>query len=81
MIFEIKHIKGKENKVVDALRRNANLNFIADVRNYKKELDDKFKDGVKMDKDYQNLTEKVTENESKNIKTNFSLTEKRFNAV
>ena len=76
MIFEIKHIKGKENKVVDALRRNTNLNFIATVRSYKIELDDKFEDGVKMDKDYQNLREKVTENESEYMKTNFTLNEK-----
>ena len=27
--FEIQHIKGKENKVVDALSRNARLNFTA----------------------------------------------------
>ena len=33
--FEIKHIKGKENKVVHALSRNDNLQFIASVRNYK----------------------------------------------
>ena len=57
--FDIKHIKGKENKVVDALSRNENMNFIAVVSSYKRELDDKFKDGVKMDKDYQNLREKL----------------------
>ena len=47
-VFEIKHIKGKENKVADALRINENLNYIADVRNHKIELDNKFEDGVKM---------------------------------
>ena len=40
--FEIKYIKGKENKVDDALSRNANVNFIAAISNYKTELDDKF---------------------------------------
>ena len=34
-------------------------------------MDDKFEDGVKMDRDYQNLREK-----SKNIKADFSLNEK-----
>ena len=58
--FEIKHIKGKENKVVYALRRNENLNFIAVVWRYKTKLDDKFEDAVKIDKDYQNLRYKVT---------------------
>ena len=64
-----------ENKLVDALSRNSKLNFIAVVNCYKIELDDKFEDGVKMDKDYQNLRENVIENEYKNIKTNFSLNE------
>ena len=32
--FEIKHIKGKKNKVVDALSRNAITNFIAAISNY-----------------------------------------------
>ena len=40
--FEIKHIKGKENKVVDALRRNAITNFIASISSYKTILDDKW---------------------------------------
>ena len=57
--FQIKHIKGKEKKVVDALSKNANLNFIFIVTSYKTELDDKFEHGVKMDKDYQNLREKM----------------------
>ena len=58
--FEIKHIKGKENKEAATFRRNANMNYIS--------LNDKFEDGVKMEKDYQNLREKVIENESENIK-------------
>ena len=57
--FEIKRIKGKDNKVDDALRRNENLNFIAIVSSYKIELDDKFEDKVKMDKNYINLREKL----------------------
>ena len=74
--FEIKHIKGKENKVADALRRNANLNCLSSVSSYKTKLYDKFEYGVKMDKDYQKLREKVTGNEFKNLKTDFSLNEK-----
>ena len=57
--------------MVDALRRNGRLNFIATISIYKTELDDKLKDGVKMDKEYQNLREKVTENESEKCKNKF----------
>ena len=32
--FEIQHIKGKENKVDDALSRNEKLNFIASISTY-----------------------------------------------
>ena len=56
--FEIKHIKGTENQVVDALRRNAITNFIAAISSYKTELDDKLEDEITMDKEYQNLREK-----------------------
>ena len=36
--FEIQHIKGKENKVVDALSRNAKINFIVAINNCKTNL-------------------------------------------
>ena len=52
------------------------MNFIVGVSSYKTELGDNFEDKVKMDKDYQNLREKVPENESENIKIDFSLNEK-----
>ena len=32
--FEIQHFKGKENKVADALSRNARLNFATVIRTY-----------------------------------------------
>ena len=66
--FEIKHINGKENKVDDALRRNAITNFIVAINTYKTKLDDKLEEGIKMDKEYKNLRGKVTNNESKNVK-------------
>ena len=43
-----------------SLSINANLNFIATISSYKIELDDKFEDEVKMDKNDKNLIEKVT---------------------
>ena len=33
--FEIQHIKGKENKVVDALSKNEKLNFAVAINTYK----------------------------------------------
>ena len=47
--FEIKHIKGKENKVFDALRRNAVTSFVASISSYKTELEDKLEEGIKLD--------------------------------
>ena len=37
--FEIQHIKGKENKVVDALSRNARLNFTVAINTYTTDLE------------------------------------------
>ena len=52
--FEIQHIKEKENKVVDALSRNARLNFMAAISSYKTDLEDQL-EGVKLDENYQKL--------------------------
>ena len=38
--FEIQHIKGKENKVADALSRNAKLNFTAAINTYVSDLNE-----------------------------------------
>ena len=47
--FEIQHIKGKKNKVFDALRRNWRLNFMAAISTYKTDLEDSLEEGVKLD--------------------------------
>ena len=44
--FEIQHIKGKENKVADALSRNARLNFTAVIITYTSDLDEQLKAGI-----------------------------------
>ena len=59
--FEIQHIKGKENKVVDALSRNAKLNFLAAINTYKTDLEEQLEEGVRLDENYQKLQAKVTE--------------------
>ena len=58
MIFKIKHIKGKDNKVADALSRNEITSSIASISSYKTKLDDKLEEGIKLDTEYQNLREK-----------------------
>ena len=50
--FEIKHIKGKENKVADALSKNAIMDFIAAISSYKTELDDRLDQGIQIDHEY-----------------------------
>ena len=39
--FKIQHIKGKENKVADALSRNTKLNFATAISTYVSDLDEK----------------------------------------
>ena len=50
MIFEIKHIKGNENKTVNTLSINAIMSCIVSISSYKIELDDKFEEGKKWTK-------------------------------
>ena len=50
--FEIQHIKGKENKVVDALSRNAKWNFIAAISAYTIDLEEQLKTMIEQDKNY-----------------------------
>ena len=51
--FEIQHIKGKENKVADALRRN--VIFMAAISTYKTNLEDQLEEGVKLDENYRKI--------------------------
>ena len=60
--FEIQHIKGKENKVADALSRNAKLNFVPAINTYKIDLEEQLEEGVKLAENYQKLQTKVAEN-------------------
>ena len=74
--FEIQHIKGKENKVVDALSRNARLNFTAVIDTYTTDLDEQLKVGIEQDEIYQNLQAKTKENPTKSLSKRYSLNEK-----
>ena len=70
--FEIKHIKGKENKVADALSRNAIMNAVS---TYKSDLEDRIKESGLRDRKYQYLKDKISENQAGNDETNFRLNE------
>ena len=53
--FEIQHIKGKENKVADALSRNEKLNFTTAISTYNSDLNEQLTEGIKLDENYQKL--------------------------
>ena len=74
--FEIQHIKGKENKVIDALSRNEILKFVAAIITYKIDLEERLEEGVKLDENYQKLQAKVVENLTEILSTGYSLNEK-----
>ena len=76
--FEIQHIKGKENKFVDALSRNARLNFTAVISTYTTDLDEQLKVGIEQDEIYQNLQVKTKENPIESLSKGYSLNEKGF---
>ena len=57
--FKIQHIKGKENKVGDALSRNAKLNFTTVISTYTTDLEEQLKAGLEQDEIYQNLQAKM----------------------
>ena len=73
--FEIKNIKGKENKVADAQSRNVVTNSIAAISSYKTDLEDKLKEGIRQDPESQNLKEKIIQNTYENVITDYSFNE------
>jgi hypothetical protein len=57
--FEIKHIKGKENKVVDALSRRVHELHATSISMYQSDLKDKILKAAKSDFQYMELMEKL----------------------
>jgi hypothetical protein len=61
--FQIKHIKGKENKVVDALSRHANVVYMTASSIYETDLEEKIRTTVEKDDKYKVLKRKIMEGE------------------
>ena len=76
--FEIQHIKGKENKVVNALSRNIRLKFIAVIITYTTNLEEQLKAMLEQDEIYQKLQAKTKENPTESLSKGYSLNEKIF---
>ena len=76
--FEIQHIKGKENKVANALSRNAKLNFIATINTYASDLNEQLIEGVKLDEIYQKLQVTAKEEPTESLIKVYSLNKDGF---
>jgi hypothetical protein len=57
--FDIKHIKGKENKVVDALSRRVHEMHATTISMYKYDLKDIILEAAKSDQHYMEIKEKL----------------------
>jgi hypothetical protein len=57
--FDIKHIKGKENKVADALSRRVHEFHAAEISMYQSDLKDKIIEASKSDFQYKELVAKL----------------------
>jgi hypothetical protein len=57
--FDIKHIKGKENKVVDALNRRVHELHAIAICMYQSDLKDKILEATKLDLQYKELVGKL----------------------
>ena len=73
--FKIQHIKGKENKVADALSRNAKLNFRAAISTYTTELEEQLEVGIEQDENYQKLQAKGKKILIESLSTRYNLNE------
>ena len=69
---------GIENKVADALSRNARLNFTAVISTYTIDLDEQLKAGIEQDEIYQNLQAKTKENPTESLSKGYSLNAREF---
>jgi hypothetical protein len=65
--FDIKHIKGKENKVVDALIRRVHKMHVIAISMYRKKLKDRILKVVISDQHYVQVKESLQHNDTTKI--------------
>ncbi len=57
--FDINHVKGKENRVVDALSRRIHSTHVATITTYKSDLKDQIMEVLESDEYYLKIKEKL----------------------
>ena len=71
--FDIKHIKGKENKVVDALSRKVYELHATTISMYITEMKDRILEAANADLQYKNLVAKLQQRERPQTKESYTL--------
>ena len=69
---------GKENKVADALSRNAKLNFTTTISTYNSDLNEQLTEGIKLDENYQKLQATAKEEPTESLIKGYSLNKDVF---
>jgi hypothetical protein len=71
--FDIKHIKGKENKVVDALSRKVHHLHTSTISMYKIDIKDRILEAANADLQYRDLVAKLQQSERPQKEENYTL--------
>jgi hypothetical protein len=71
--FDIKHIKGKENKVVDALSRKVHQLHATAISMYRTEIKDRILEAANVDLQYRGLVAKLQQHERPQTKESYTL--------
>jgi hypothetical protein len=71
--FDIKHIKGKENKVADALNRKVHELHATTINMYMTEIKDRILEAANVDWQYRGLVEKLQQHERPQTKESYTL--------
>jgi hypothetical protein len=71
--FDIKHIKGKENKVADALSRKVHELHATTISMYRTEIKDRILEAANADLQYRGLVAKLQQRERPQTKESYTL--------